>query len=434
MATLIRPVKGTRDFYPKQMALRSWLYGQLRAVAERYGYQEYDAPILETLELYAAKSGDELVKEQSFAFADRGGDMLVLRPETTPSLARMIAQRQQALPKPIRWWTFGPCWRYEQPQQGRTREFYQWNLDLIGAASVYADAEVLMVITDLLRTLGLTGEQVTIRLSHRDMMSVQLQQIGVTPIQLDAAYRLIDRREKLSHDGWWAYGQGHLGFTMSQLTAMEALLGNRDLWKTCPDLVSIFAQGDEFGYGEFLEFDPTMIRGLGYYTGMVFEAWDRERAFRAILGGGRYGNLVADVGGQPLGGIGVGMGDVVLGLVLERCGLLPSLAPSPAEVLVTVFSPELQSTSMRLAKQLREAGMRTELYPDPVKLHRQLKYANTQGIPRVLVCGPEEVARGVVTVREMASGEQHLVQLADLAVFMQEQPGTVCELPASTHE
>ena len=324
---LIRPVKGTRDFYPEQMTLRSWLYGQLRAVANAYGYQEYDAPVLETLELYAAKSGEELVKEQSFAFADRGGDILVLRPETTPSLARMVAQRQQTLSKPLRWWTFGPCWRYEQPQQGRTREFYQWNLDLIGADSRYADIEVLMVITDLFRALGISAEQVAIRLNHRGMMSALLQQIGFTPAQLDAAYRLIDRREKLSREEWLAYGRETAGFAEAQLAALADLLDDGELWKTSPELVSIFAISEQLGFRDYLEFDPTIIRGLSYYTGMVFEAWDRKRVFRAILGGGRYGNLVADVGGQPLGGIGVGMGDVVLGLLLERLGLLPSLTP-----------------------------------------------------------------------------------------------------------
>ncbi|HEY3378459.1 MAG TPA: histidine--tRNA ligase [Armatimonadota bacterium] len=418
--TVIRPVKGTRDFYPELMALRTWLYGQVRAVAERYGYQEYDAPVLETLELYAAKSGEELVKEQSFAFVDRGGDMLVLRPETTPSLARMVAQRQQALSKPIRWWTFGPCWRYEQPQQGRTREFYQWNLDLIGADSVYADVEVLQIITDLFRALGITGEQVAIRLNHRGMMSAQLQRIGFMPEQLDVTYRLIDKREKLTRAAWFAYGQD-LGIDALQLAAIEDLLSNRELWKTCPDLVSIFALSEQFGFREYLKFDPTIIRGLGYYTGMVFEAWDRARSFRAILGGGRYGNLVADVGGQPLGGIGVGMGDVVLGLLLERLSLLPSFTPAPAEVLVTTFSPELQLTSTRLAVQLRQAGIRTEVYPDPVKLNRQPKYANTLGIRFVVVCGPEEAARDVVTVRNMVSGEQVVVACADLAAFIHER-------------
>ena len=425
MGTVIRPVKGTRDFYPEQMALRRWLYGQLRAVAECYGYQEYDAPVLETLELYAAKSGEELVKEQSFAFADRGGDMLVLRPETTPSLARMVAQRQQSLPKPIRWWTFGPCWRYEQPQQGRTREFYQWNLDLIGADSVYADVEVLMVITDLFRALGISGAQVAIRLNHRGMMSTLLQQIDFTTAQLDVAYRLIDKREKLTRDGWLAYGRETLGFTEAQLAALEALLGNCDLWKTCPDLVNIFDLSERLGFREYLEFDPTIIRGLGYYTGVVFEAADRKGEYRAILGGGRYGNLVADVGGQPLGGIGVGMGDVVLGLLLERLGLMPSRSPVPAEVLITTFSPELQFASTRLAMQLRQAGIRTEVYPDPVKLNRQLKYANSLGIPFVVVCGPDEAEREVVTVRNMVSGEQNVVAQTDLVAFLRNRNSRV---------
>lgn len=418
MDTVIRPVKGTRDFYPEQMILRTWLYRELRTVAERYGYQEYDAPILETLELYAAKSGEELVKEQSFAFLDRGGDTLALRPETTPSLARMVAQRQQAIPKPIRWWTFGPCWRYEQPQQGRTREFYQWNLDLIGTESVFADVEVLMVITDLFGALGITGEQVAIRLNHRGMMAELLERIGFAPEQLDSAYRLIDKRQKLSAEEWRALGQS-LGFDGSLLAGLEELLGNGELWRDCPDLVQILDLSEQLGFREYLEFDPTIIRGLGYYTGMVFEAWDRAGKFRAIIGGGRYGNLVADVGGQPLGGIGLGMGDVVLGLVLGELGLLPRLTAAPAEVLVTTFSPELQLMSARLAMQLRKAGIRAEVYPDPVKLSRQLKYANALSIPFALICGPDEAERRVVTVRDMKSSEQIVVSCGEVAQILQ---------------
>ncbi len=179
MKPTIRPVKGTRDFYPEEMAFRTWLYGQMKAVSQKFGYQEYEAPILESLELYAAKSGEELVKEQSFVFPDRGGDTIALRPELTPSLARMVAQKQRELPKPIRWWSFGPFWRYERPQKGRTREFFQWNIDLIGVNSPYADAELVAIGAEFFKSVGLSAQQIVIKVNDRKLMKEQIAPLGV---------------------------------------------------------------------------------------------------------------------------------------------------------------------------------------------------------------------------------------------------------------
>lgn len=415
--TRIRPVRGTRDFYPAQMAMRSWLYRTVKTVSERYGYQEYDTPILETLELYAAKSGEELVKEQAYTFSDRGGETLVLRPEITPGLARMVAQQQQHLPKPIRWWSYGPCWRYERPALGRTREFYQWNLDLIGAESAYADAEILLILVDLFRAVGLTSTQVVIRISHRGLLGAQLRRLGLAEGQLDAAFRLIDRRDKLSNEQWLASGRETVGLTGEQLDALQALLQEQTLWTQCPELVQVFELLAHAGTADFLEFDPTIVRGLGYYTGVVFEAWAREGLSRAILGGGRYADLVAAVGGQPLGGVGVGMGDYGLGLLLEHYGLQPALTPSPTQVLVTTF-PECLTPALTAAARLRAAGLQVEVYPDPAKLQKQLHYANAYHIPLAILIGPDEAARSAVIVRDLTTGQQHTVPLAELEEFV----------------
>lgn len=407
MKPTIRPIKGTRDFYPEEMAFRTWLYGKMKAASQKFGYQEYEAPILETLDLYAAKSGEELVKEQSFVFTDRGGDTITLRPELTPSLARMVAQRQRELPKPIRWWSFGPFWRYERPQKGRTREFFQWNIDLLGINSPYADAELVAVGAEFFRSVGFSSEQIVIKVNNRKLMEAQIKSLGVE--QVDGVYRLIDKLDKLPADKWRAYGIEDIGLSADQMDRLSALLNNKDLWQQSDELVAFFAALDDLGVREYVEFDPSVIRGLAYYTGVVFEARDRSGEFRAILGGGRYDNLVGDVGGEPLGGIGFAMGDVVIGLVINQYGLKPALRPTPASVIVTVFDKSLMGVSARVAAQLRSGGVNTELFPEAAKLDRQMKYANTQAIPIAVIVGPDEAAQGKATVRDLRSGAQQVV-------------------------
>src|SRR6266508_5392439 len=204
MKKVIQSVKGTRDFYPEQMSTRIWLYNTMRAVAESLGYQEYEAPILESLELYAAKSGEELVKEQSYVFTDRGGSEIALRPELTPSLARMVAQKQNELNFPVRWWSFGPFWRYERPQKGRTREFFQWNIDLLGINTPYADAELVAIGAEFFKSVGFAADQIVIKVNNRKLMEAQIKSLGVD--QVDGVYRLIDKLDKLPADKWRAYG------------------------------------------------------------------------------------------------------------------------------------------------------------------------------------------------------------------------------------
>ncbi len=407
MKPAIRPIKGTRDFYPEEMAFRTWLYGKLRAASQKFGYQEYEAPILESLELYAAKSGEELVKEQSFVFEDRGGDTITLRPELTPSLARMVAQRQRELPKPIRWWSFGPFWRYERPQKGRTREFFQWNIDLIGIISPYADAELVAVGAEFFKSIGLSSDQIVIKVNSRKLMEAQIRSLGVD--EVDGVYKLIDKLDKMPSDKWRAYGMEDIGLKPDQIDRLSGLLNDRQLWKQSDELTAFFDAVDDLGVRDYVEFDPAIIRGLAYYTGIVFEARDRSGEFRAILGGGRYDNLVADVGGEPLGGIGFAMGDVVIGLVIDQFGLKPKLRPTPANVLVTIFDANLARTSARIAAQLRLSDVSTELYPEAAKLDRQMKYANAQSIPIAIIVGPDEAAANQATVRDLRSGEQKVV-------------------------
>jgi len=401
----IPAVKGTRDFYPEEMAFRNWLYERVRETSQRFGYQEYEAPILERLELYAAKSGEELVKEQSFVLTDRGGDTLVMRPELTPSLARMIAQRQAQLVRPVRWFSFGPFWRYERPQRGRTREFFQWNIDLLGAETPAADGEIVAIAASFLRNVGLTADEVAIHINSRRLMEDRLAQIGIGDDLRPQVLRLIDRRDKLPAEKWRAWALD-MGLSEAQLAALADLLGNPDLWQESEELRRVFATVEALGLGDYLLYDAGVVRGLDYYTGPVFEAYDRQRKFRAILGGGRYDNLVADVGGDRISGVGFAMGDVIIGLVLERAGKRPTLPLVPSRVLVTLFSPELYPQTLALAARLRAAGINAEQFLEATRLGKQIRYANRKGIPYILILGPDEVAAGRVVLKNLTTGEQ----------------------------
>ena len=404
----IQPVKGTRDFFPEDMAFRQWLYSRIREVSESFGYQEYEGPFLERLELYAAKSGEELVKEQSFVFPDRGGDQITLRPELTPTLARMVASRSGSLPRPIRWWSFGPFWRYERPQKGRTREFFQWNIDLLGSTSPQADAELAAIAAAFFRAIRLGPDMIEIAVNNRGFLDSQLDSLGVPPVRRQGIFRLIDRREKSSPAAW---DQTALesGLSPAQLEALRQILTDREAWKASPELVQFFEAVGALGAAEYLVYDPTVVRGLDYYTGTVFEARDKGGEYRSILGGGRYDDLVADVGGDPVPATGFAMGDMVLGLVLEKYGVLPPLRPAPAQILVTQFEAGREASSLRLAAELRSQGFKVEWYPQADRLPKQLKYADRLGIPLAVIEGPEEVAAGEVTVKDLASRTQDRV-------------------------
>lgn len=406
MASKIKTVKGTREFYPEQMSLRNYIYDKVRSASQAFGYQEWEAPFIETIELYAAKSGEELVKKQSFVFEDRGGELVTLRPELTPSLARMIAAKQGELNFPVRWWSFGPFWRYEQPQKGRTREFFQWNIDMLGVNTPEADAELIAVGAEFLRSVGLSPERALIYVNNRRLMDSEFDALDI-PLEkrLDVS-NLVDRRTKMEPAKWDAYAL-ELGLIQSQLDGLKNILGNFDLWKKNDELTRLFAALEVLGASEYVKFDPNIMRGLLYYTGTVFEAFDTTGSLRrAIFGGGRYDNLLADVGGQPLSGVGFAMGDVVIGIILQEAGLVPEFQPSPAQVLVTVFDEKLWLESYKLGAELRAAGLKVMVYPEPTKLQKQFKFADKMKMKAALVLGPDEVEQGLVVVKDLSKGEQ----------------------------
>ena len=415
MAEIVRSVKGTRDFYPDDMAVRRWMFDIIRDVSTRFGYQEYDGPCLEFIDLYAAKSGEELVKEQSFVFKSRGGEDLTMRPELTPTLARMVAQKQFELPLPLRWWSIGPMWRYEKPQRGRTREFFQWNIDLIGTESVAADAEIVAVAATFLKETGLKPDQVRIYVNNRRLMDSAFSKLGIEKELRPQVFKVVDKLDKLSPQAWEKFAL-ESGLNESQVNGLIALLNNNDLWQESEELVEFFDLIQTFGVADYIRFNPKVIRGLDYYTGTVFEAFELGGKSRAVLGGGRYDNLVGDVGGNRLPGVGFAMGDVVIELVLRDAGVIPSSLGDKPQVLVTVFDEETLSESLKVAVKLREAGLRTVVYPAADKMGKQFKFADKLDIPVAVILGPDELANGQVAVKNLKSREQVLVDRNDLAV------------------
>jgi histidyl-tRNA synthetase len=413
MKAEIVSVKGTRDFYPEDMAVRTWLYQMIREVSESYGYQEWDGPFLEKIDLYAAKSGEELVKEQAFVFADRGGDYVTLRPELTPTLARMVAQRQRAMTYPLRWWSFGPFWRYERPQRGRTREFFQWNIDFIGATTPESDAELVAICAAFFRKVGLRPDQVKIFINNRRLMDTELAKLGIDEEIRPAVFRLIDRRGKMASDEWERIAL-EAGITEAQLDGLKTLLSDDQLWKHSSELQRLFDALDLLGLGDYIQYDSSVIRGLDYYTGTVFEAKDLDGG-RAILGGGRYDNLVSDVGGDQLPGVGFAMGDVMMGIVLKKYDVIPSFKKVPADVFVTVFDDGSMGDSLELSAALRQKDINVICASETAKLPKQLKFANRMGIRLVVIAGPDEIANQEVAIKDLAERTQIVVARKEFA-------------------
>ena len=420
MKTIIQPVKGTREFYPRQMEIRRWLYAKIEEVATQFGYEEWDGPFLEKIDLYAAKSGEELVKEQSFVFPDRSGELIALRPELTPSLARMVAQKQNELVYPLRWWSFGPFWRYEKPQKGRSREFFQWNIDLIGIESAEADAELVAICATFLKSTGITPEQVKIIINHRELIDGELVKLGIDAELKKKIFRLIDRQDKMSAERWKEIAL-EIGLSQAQLDGIISMLTRKDLWKESAGLCRVFEVLENMGLRDYVDYDPKIIRGLDYYTGIVFEAWDVGGDGRAVLGGGHYANLIGDVGGNPLGGVGFAMGDMMITLLLEKYGKIPPQATFNKTVLVTVFDENLMMSSVSFANELRSNGIKTICYPESAKLQKQFKYADRLGIQIAATIGPDEDAAGKVAIKNLKDGTQEVLLKAEAIRKIKEQ-------------
>jgi histidyl-tRNA synthetase len=298
-------------------------------------------------------------------------------------------------------------WRYERPQKGRTREFFQWNVDILGVNSPEADAENAAVLATFFQRVGLTPQQAILKVNNRRLMEDRFNAYDISTEKRPAVSSWIDRREKMTPEAWMEYGK-EIGLSPEQITNLKEMLADKELWKQSAELTRFFAVIDALQLSPYFEFDPSIMRGLLYYTGTVFEAWEVGGDIkRSILGGGRYDNLTSDVGGDPIPGVGFAMGDVVIGLILEKYGLLPKdLNVNPAPILVTVFDEERLLESFKLASELRRAGLEVVCYPEAVKLPKQFKYADRIGAKITLVLGPDELEKGRVAVKNLVNGEQ----------------------------
>ena len=407
-----QPYKGTRDFYPADQAIQDWMFGKLRQVVRGYGYQEYDGPMLEPFDLYAAKSGEELVNQQLYWLMDRGERKLAVRPEMTPTLARMVAGKIHELPRPIRWFSIPNLWRYERPQRGRLREHWQLNVDVLGGDPLLADAEILLVALDAMAAFG--GEsKVQVRVNNRRLMDHFFGTVlGLSSEVALATTKALDARAKIGEEAY-AKWLADLGISTDTSSRMERFFQMTfdEVQREIPcqgteELTALFALLTESGRASQVVFDPTVLRGMDYYTGTVFEIYDTSpENRRALFGGGRYDNLVGMFGNHKLSGIGFGMGDVGLRNFLETHSLLhaPSVAP---EVFVSLPRRELRAVAERIARELRADGLRVVTPLEAGGFGAQLKLAAKQGARFAVLLGDSEVARGCVVLKDLTTGTQ----------------------------
>lgn len=420
MALSTQPYKGTRDFYPEDMRVQRWMFNRMREVVERYGYQEYDGPMLEPFELYAAKTGEEIVNNQLYWLIDRGERKLAVRPEMTPTLARMVAGKINELPRPIRWYSIPNLWRYERPQRGRLREHWQLNVDVLGGDPLMADAEILLLALDIVRSFG--GEKlVEIKVNNRRLVDHFFSVLGLSSDTALKVTKALDARAKIGEETY-AKWLGELGITDEQRGKMEEFFHSsfEKIAAQYPsqgveELKSLFRMMEESGAGQLIKFDPMILRGMDYYTGTVFEMYDTSpENRRAMFGGGRYDNLVGLFGNQKLSGVGLGWGDVTLRNFLETHSLLPKF-DSMVDVLVALPKPEFRKTAENIARALREKGLRVITPLSVDGFGPQLKLATKHGAKLAVLFGESEMAEGKAIVKDLAQGTQVVLPFAEIA-------------------
>ena len=414
-------VRGTRDFYPEDMRLRNWLFERFHSAARSHGFEEYDAPVLESEELYTRKAGEEIVG-QLYNFEDKGGRKVALRPEMTPSLARMVMARAGALALPIKWYSIPQCWRYERTQRGRGREHYQWNVDIWGMNGIEADAELLSVLVQFFDSVGLSSEDLVIRISSRKVLEEVLGSLGLEGEIFAQTCIIVDKMDKLPEDVIEAQ-LSDLGLSSESISTIRSVLGITDMQSLSSslssdsealiELQSLFSLCDSYGISDWVSFDASVVRGLAYYTGPVFEAHDRAGNLRAICGGGRYDKLIGTLGGNDLPATGFGFGDMVVMELLADKGLLPELSTGVSDV-VFGMGAELRGAAMQVAAKLRSAGRTVDLVLEDKKMKWVFKHAERCGATRLVMVMPDEWAEGKVRIKDLDTGEESTVAMEDL--------------------
>lgn len=432
MALSTQPYKGARDFYPEDKRLQKYMFKTLRTVAERFGYEEYDAPILEPLEIYQAKSGEEIVNEQTYMFEDRGGRKVVIRPEMTPTVSRMVAGKRQELVYPLRWYSIPNLWRYERPQRGRLREHWQLNVDIFGVSDSSAEIEIISLVDDVFKQFGASTDMYQIKLNDRQLVNYILREyLSLDEQTAHSISKLIDRMNKLERSVFLSQLDDILTDQDKQKGAAEKLVAVLDT-KSLADLP---AEIKASGKIEALEstllalraagvnnviYDATLMRGFDYYTGIVFEVFDTDpENNRAMLGGGRYDGLVGLFGVEPVPTVGFGWGDVTLSQFLISHNLVPTLKP---EVDVAIVSTgDIKTEVGAIAAQLRMQGLNIAVDLSGKKLGDQIKNAEKRGLDWVLVIGETEITSGELTLKYLPEHREIKVAVAEVSAAIQDK-------------
>lgn len=416
MALSTQPYKGARDFFPEDKRVQDYMFNKMRTVVKRYGYAEYDAPILEPLDLYRAKTGDEIVNEQVYSFTDRGGREVAIRPEMTPTVSRMVASKRQELAYPLRWFSIPNLWRYERPQRGRLREHWQLNVDIFGKAGLPADHEIVMVASDILKEFGATQDMFVIKLNSRKLVdSLFGDYLGLDEEASHKLAKLVDRMHKMEKqkfddalasivEEFCEPDKVHSLLEVKDLNELERLIGAHSSLTSLHDLIKLL---NKTGITN-VDFDITLMRGFDYYTDIVFEVNDTNpENNRAMFGGGRYDGLVGLFGVEPVPTVGFGMGDVTLANFLESHKLMPQLKNETDLIIITVG--DVYAETGKIADRLRGGGLNVAIDATVRKLDKKIKNASKTGINYVLFVGTNEIEADQYMLKNIESGQESKV-------------------------
>lgn len=413
---IISGPKGTRDFYPEDAAFHEHVFSSWHATCKRYGFELYDGPMFEHVELYTQKSGDEIEK-QLYTFEDKGGRRMALRPELTPTLARMVAAKGNNLKRPVRWYSIPRLFRYERMQKGRLREFFQLNMDILGVKDISADAELIAAAIDMMRDLGFTDEDFTVRISSRTLLEELFIHAGVAQENLGALYNLLDKKHKIAPEEFSnelsvVAGSASLQERINRVLSVQTLADVANInasLNALQDLRVLFSLLEIYGMGRYVSFDIGIVRGLAYYTGIVFEVFDKKRSMRAVAGGGRYDKLVGLYGGPDTPAVGFAAGDVVLGELIKEKSGEPSLKPRSVVYIVS-FDQENLSKAITTASILRNAGYSCEFSLKKTGVGKQMEQAHAARSRFVVFIGGDEEKQGKIKIKNMGTGEEKTIE------------------------
>ncbi len=404
-------LKGTRDFYPEDFAKVNYIYENTKKVSKRFGFEEFEAPIIGKAQMWLEKSGGE-IPEQMYVFESKGKELVALRPELTPDLARMVAKKFKELKKPIKWFSFPRCFRYEQPQSGRLREFFQYNADILGGNLTLSTFEIVSLLIEMLKSLRLNEKDICVKLNDRRLTDSILERFEVKQENKQDIMRIIDKRDKLPQKvfletlgDYFAKPKDFIAFLDLPLEKMKLNVSGENAKKEFLFLQNLFKKA---GYSNFVEYDATVVRGLGYYTSFVFEVNDRIGKYRAIAGGGTYSNLVSQFDKSiVLDGVGFGMGDVVLGLLLEEKKLFPKLNQDIDFFIATIgYSQKIIETAINIATDLRQNGKTVYMNLIDKGLSKQFEFANFIGAKKAIIIGERDLEEDKITVKDLVAGKE----------------------------